>query len=177
MGWFANGWARLLSRRKAAPAKEAPREAAPIEIPPEKVIAVVEYTTPNGPWLDDYFLIVFTRQEFWEFPVDGRSEKFLERLRGSLGSRLEMRLTGHTDFRSRVVYPPAWGERPPMEARTRAATGGIGQAILRRLSPLEEFSFTSEFLEFVEASRSRLAERQTGDRPASSEERCGSDSR
>ena len=77
-------------------------------------IAVIgEYTNQNGPYADDYFLVFMERgnTQWYEasFYAQGRDEA-LKCLAMQLGADLKCQLCHSTDFRSRVMWPPALAE-------------------------------------------------------------------
>lgn len=72
-----------------------------------------EYTTDNGPWLDDRFVVFVRRNGTWfEAPVHAGFEEFLERLSAHLGCPVASALVNKTDFTSRVMWPPVLAGRP-----------------------------------------------------------------
>jgi hypothetical protein len=77
-------------------------------------IAVLgEYTNQNGPFSDDHFLAFIGRgsTEWYEasFYARGRDDA-LKGLASQLGTNLVCALCNSTDFRSRVMWPPALAE-------------------------------------------------------------------
>lgn len=72
-------------------------------------IAVIgEYTTNDGPWLDDYFFVFVERDgtvREASFYADGR-DRALAALEDALGERLAPGLSGTSEWRSRVLWPP-----------------------------------------------------------------------
>ncbi len=76
----------------------------------EDIVLMAEYTTDEGPWLDDYYLVLVTVEEnqlyfsTCSFYADGRDE-VLSSLRERLGSPIELVLPGYTDWNSRVLWP------------------------------------------------------------------------
>ena len=89
-------------------------------------IAVIgEYTNQNGPFSDDYFLAFIGRgsTEWYEasFYARGRDDA-LKGLASQLGTNLVCELCNSTDFRSRVMWPPALaGRRTRIEIEAAAA--------------------------------------------------------
>lgn len=74
------------------------------------VVLIAEYTTDEGPQVDDYFLVFITREagELYYSNVTmyatGINES-LTALEGILGCSLELALSSATGLRSRVVWP------------------------------------------------------------------------
>ena len=68
-----------------------------------------EYTDPNGPYVDDYFLVFVTRPEHsWyeaSFYAEGLDE-LLKHLGQALGFEPPYGLVNSTDYNSDVIWPP-----------------------------------------------------------------------
>ncbi|WP_316772338.1 hypothetical protein [Pedobacter frigiditerrae] len=82
------------------------------EIPISEIKAIGEFTTSNGPFLDDWFLTLITKNEWHEIPMDviGVDEFFLN-LGEVLGVKLEYQLTNSTIWKTRIMYPESLKER------------------------------------------------------------------
>jgi hypothetical protein len=92
----------------------------------DEVALIGEYTTDNGPFVDDWF-IVFVRKDGNEwFEASMYAEGiagFLEELSAALGVPLVVGLAASTDFNSRVIWPPAIAGRPLFDSSQVGATG------------------------------------------------------
>ena len=79
-------------------------------LPIESIVLISEYTTDEGPYADDYFLVFVTAEDskfyFSTCSVysDGRDET-LSVLQERLGSPIQLALVDSTEWRSRVVWP------------------------------------------------------------------------
>jgi len=77
----------------------------------ETIVLISEYTTNEGPQLDDYFLVFVTVEDgqlyfsTCSFYADGRDE-VVASLGERLGSSIELGLANSTDWKSRVLWPP-----------------------------------------------------------------------
>jgi hypothetical protein len=77
----------------------------------EDIALMAEYTTSEGPCLDDYFLVFVTVEgnklyfATCSFYADGR-DAALANLQEHLGSPIELVLAGSTEWNSRVLWPP-----------------------------------------------------------------------
>lgn len=82
------------------------------EIPISEIKAIGEFTTSNGPFLDDWFFTLITKNEWHEIPMDviGVDEFFLN-LGEVLGVKLEYQLTNSTIWKTRIMYPESLKER------------------------------------------------------------------
>ena len=79
-------------------------------------IAVIgEFTTPEGPWADDWFLALVKRNtgEWIKFPAYAAGVETLgNALSDHLGCRVKMGLANRTDFTSRIMWPPELVDQP-----------------------------------------------------------------
>jgi hypothetical protein len=70
-----------------------------------------EYTTANGPYIDDYFLVFVTALEGgWHeasFYARGRDE-LLAALSKKLGAPIETGLSNSAHFKTRIIWPEEW---------------------------------------------------------------------
>lgn len=77
----------------------------------EGIVLISEYTTNEGPQVDDWFLVFVTAESGKAYfatcslYADGRDD-VLASLQERLGSSIELGLTGSTDWKSRVLWPP-----------------------------------------------------------------------
>ena len=84
-------------------------------LPIGSIVLIAEYTTNEGPYVDDYFLVFVTVEQdklyfsTCTFYSAGRAET-LSILGGRLGSPIQLGLQGSTAWRSRVVWPPKMAE-------------------------------------------------------------------
>ena len=80
------------------------------QLPVGSVVVFAEYTNPNGPFLDDYFLVfAFMEGDQWfvrtaSFYANGRDE-MLEVLSAQWCVSLRFGLCALTDWKSRVIWP------------------------------------------------------------------------
>ena len=84
----------------------------------EDIRLIGEYTTANGPYMDDYFLVFITSLEngWYEasFYADG-FEKVLEQLTAFLGEPVDAGLCNSAEFKSRIIWPPECAGRELLE--------------------------------------------------------------
>ncbi len=77
-----------------------------------------EYTTSEGPYLDDYFFVFLTAKEKgWHeasFYADGR-EDFLKDLSNALSCPVVLGLCNSANFRTRIIWPLHLSGKPFME--------------------------------------------------------------
>jgi len=85
------------------------------------LVVVAEYTTPNGPYLDDYFLVLGYREQgqllFREVPLD-MTGTVLDDLSAATGWDLAFELARSTTWNSRVMWPPELKDKPLFEYST-----------------------------------------------------------
>lgn len=79
---------------------------------------VGEYTTADGPYLDDYFFVFLTALEggWYEasFYARGRDE-VLPALGLALGAPIETGLCNSAQYKTRIMWPPKWKGQELME--------------------------------------------------------------
>jgi hypothetical protein len=87
-------------------------------IPIAGIRLIAEYTTSDGPWLDDYFFVFLTAAEGgWHeasFYAEGR-EAALRELGSKIGARLDAGLCASTEYRTRILWPGAFRDQPLMD--------------------------------------------------------------
>ena len=123
---------------------------------PLAAVAVIgEYTTANGPYIDDYFLVFVTTPErhhfHGSFYAEGR-DALLASLTERYGASVECGLCNSTQLTSRCMWPPSLAGRPLFRF-TRGPVGGGWARVRRLVSPEFAFDFTTE----VESYLSSLA--------------------
>ena len=86
------------------------------------IVAFGEYTTDNGPFIDDCFMVFVTTDLEWVEASNfcaGRDE-VRSKLAGLLGhDGLHGKLWGSTGFASRVIWPSALAEQPLFDWKPR----------------------------------------------------------
>ena len=90
-----------------------------------EIIAFGEYTTDNGPYIDDWFMVFVTRDFNWVEASNycaGAND-----IRTALAQRwgvesLYGKLWGHTDFASRVIWPTDLADQPLFKFTERHQT-------------------------------------------------------
>ncbi len=84
----------------------------PLKINVFDIKAIGEFTTADGPFIDDWFLTFITQTDWIEIPMytDGMTE-FLTDLGNLLNSNLSAKLTNTTDWKTRVMYPIYFKEK------------------------------------------------------------------
>ena len=80
-------------------------------LPIGSIRLIAEYTTNEGPYVDDYFLVFVTAEDnklyFSTCPGSSASiEEAIDRLQQRLRSPISLELQGFTEWRSRVAWPP-----------------------------------------------------------------------
>jgi hypothetical protein len=109
------------------------------KLPIHELQVIGEYTTPNGPYADDYF-VVFVSDQFSytvSFYARGIAE-LLPRLGQELSEELEWALCNSTDWKSRIMWPPEIKDEPLFDFLPAPKPNGIiGRLKYRLLSPVE----------------------------------------
>ncbi len=100
------------------------------QIPVSEIIAFGEYTTDNGPYIDDWFMVFVTQDFNWVEASNycGGSAAVRDELARRWGvESLYGKLWGHTEFASRVIWPLALADQRLFQFVERPQT--IGQKI------------------------------------------------
>lgn len=72
----------------------------------ENLCLIGEFTTANGPWFDDWFLVFAEQPREWrEVPIEAVSEAFWLQLSHLLQQEIRPGLASSADWASRVLYP------------------------------------------------------------------------
>ena len=114
-------------------------------LPLRDIVLVGEYTTPDGPGADDYFLVFFTRdgsRHDASFYSEGR-DTALAVLSDHWRVPLPLRLSASTSLASNIVWPASHAGQPLFEFRRPPATNLVSRlreriglaAFEQRLSP------------------------------------------
>ncbi len=76
------------------------------EIPAEEIKVIGEFTTADGPWFDDWFLTIITKNDWYEIPMDAAGlDELLTDLSKRLGVNLNWQFVGSTKWKTRIMYP------------------------------------------------------------------------
>jgi len=84
------------------------------------IVLLAEYTTDEGPFVDDYFLVFVTQPGGGEqyvtasFYAEG-SDEVVGRLAECWGAEVGLSLAHSTDWNSRVIWPPELAEQEYFE--------------------------------------------------------------
>jgi hypothetical protein len=83
----------------------------PLKINVSEINAIGEFTTADGPFVDDWFLTFITQTDYIEIPMytNGMTE-FLTDLGKVLNSDLSAKLTNSSEWNTRIVYPTEFRE-------------------------------------------------------------------
>ena len=111
-----------------------------------EVKVIGEYTNADGPYADDYFLILVVRRDlplyYLSMCAEGMDE-FIKDLEASLGSSLTLELVSSTSLDSNIVWPPAMTGRKLFEIAPVRRTSLWGR-LRQRMFPQYLLSLTSD---------------------------------
>lgn len=91
------------------------RHYGSFSVPLSEVVVIGEFTTDNGPFIDDWFIVFVHRSgsEWFEASMYAEgNEAVRDRLSAALGSTIIGGLAASTDFASRILWPSALAGRP-----------------------------------------------------------------
>lgn len=118
------------------------------------LVLIAEYTTDEGPYIDDYFLVFWTRENGellkaeCSFYAEGRDLALAEAGR-VLGVQLDLGLASSTEWNSRVIWPEELRGKPYYEF-TNVPRVGFWQEILSGfLGDALEYKMTTEVRGFL----------------------------
>ncbi len=84
-----------------------------IVIESDEVAVVGEYTTSEGPELDDHFIVLVTRSGgITSVPINNETSKVAADIEASLGIPLTLGLCNRTDTASRIIFPRSLLDQP-----------------------------------------------------------------
>ena len=113
---------------------------ANLEIVPERVLIIGEYTTNDGPYCDDYFVFVMMKDGVVETtPVASvLTGDSLVKLGEALGAELQLELANRTDCSSNALYPPNVKGQPLFRTKQTKLSRSWGARLLGWPSSVEE---------------------------------------
>jgi len=131
-------------------------------LPLDHLVLIAEYTTNQGPYVDDHFVVFVTieSEEIYflscSFYAEGR-KSVLNDLANRLGAGCESGLTGAsaglTEWNSRVVWPPHMLGKP-LFTFTSAPPPHVRNALLNRvLGKAYAYAISANVREYIEAER------------------------
>lgn len=78
-----------------------------VNIPIDSIKLIAEYTTANGPFIDDWFLVIYNEKTEY-FEISMYADNF-EQMMKKLGEKMEFELVGtlfsSTEWKSNILYP------------------------------------------------------------------------
>jgi hypothetical protein len=129
-------------------------------LPTASIVLVAEYTTNEGPFVDDYFLVFVTVEEgklyFSTCSVSAGVEEALSVLQERLGSPIQLGLQVSTEWRSRIAWPPKMAGREYFtftDVPAKTLTEKLKKSLL---GPTQEYVISKATREYLEAARSQI---------------------
>ena len=109
-----------------------------------------EWTTDQGPYVDDYFygFAVGRPHRFYKAPL-GANTSIVYELATALGQPLTSALGNSTDYRSRVIWPPALEGRDLFVYSPEARPSGVLNRLKDLAVPLIQSQLTDEVMEYL----------------------------
>ena len=124
----------------------------------DEMILIAEYTTNEGPYLDDYFLVFVTIEagkvffSTGSFYATGR-DTALATLQERLGQPIQLELFNSTDWKSRVVWPPSMAGKQYFTF-TELPPKNLIERLRRRISgPVYKYAVSQEVNDFIDEQR------------------------
>jgi hypothetical protein len=122
--------------------------------PAAAILLIAEYTTDEGPYVDDYFLQIWSLENNsllcskTTFYATGRDATFLA-LATQLGADLNFGLTGSTEWASRIIWPPDLAGHPYFSSREVTPTNWRAKLSRRFFGATKEYFRTEEVQSFL----------------------------
>ncbi len=100
-----------------------------LTLPISDIALIGEATTQDGPFADDWFLVLVHRDGRWiELSLYDEGKALHQQLSVAVGCSLPLGLANSTDFASRIIWPLVLAERPVFTYERATA-----QSFFRRL--------------------------------------------
>ncbi len=124
------------------------------------IVLLAEYTTNEGPYGDDYFLVFVTIEDGQvlfaaaSFYSDGRDE-VIKQLAGQWHVNIDLGLANSTEWKSRIMGPPELAGREYFEFREVAPKGFRERLSKRVFGPTYRYFLSKAARDFIGRKRSR----------------------
>jgi hypothetical protein len=123
-------------------------------LPVKSILLIAEYTTNEGPYVDDYFLVFVTAEEskvyFSTCPFSSAGiGEGLNLLQQRLGSPIQLELQGSTEWKSRVAWPPEMQGTQYFTFKLAPAETFTEKIKKRLLGPTYEYAISSAVREYL----------------------------
>jgi len=123
-------------------------------VPVADVRVIGEFTTANGPFVDDYFFVFIARDQSFEasFYAEGR-DTLLAELGHRLCHELQAGLCHSTSLASRVLWPARFEGHPLFDFLPEEPASNILGKLRQRMLPRVHMHFTDEVRKALESGR------------------------
>ena len=123
-------------------------------LPIESIVLVAEYTSDEGPYFDDYFLVIVTVEECkFYFSTcalySGGSDEVLSILGERLGSPIQLGLIFSTKWQSRVTWPAEMAGTEYFTFTTVPAETLVEKFKKSLLGPTYEYAISKRVQEYL----------------------------
>ncbi len=121
----------------------------------DAIVLIAEYTTNEGPWLDDWFLVLWelvgSKLFKVEVPVDASTKKMVSELLSKKGDHMTgAALVTSTDWRSRVIWPAFLKEARCLNLTPIPELGVVGWIKRKFVGPSLDLNLTDEVRSYLE---------------------------
>lgn len=123
-------------------------------LPIDSIVLIAEYTTDEGPYVDDYFLVFVTLEHATlyfstcSFYATGRDE-VLATLQERLASPVQLELTASAEWKSRVVWPDKMAGKDYFVFNAVPSQTFTEKIKKRLLGETYEYSISNEVQEYL----------------------------
>ena len=123
------------------------------ELSVSDLVLIAEYTTNEGPWCDDYFLVFWTRENGQLFrsgcPLTGNSSAAFAEIGIALGDEFHLGLLNSTEWKSRVVWPSELAGEDYFTF-TKALTEKWLTSLWYRMTEVQEYRPSALVMDFLD---------------------------
>jgi hypothetical protein len=119
----------------------------------DELLLVAEYSTDQGPLLEDYFFVfaVGRPPAFFEAPV-GANPRIMTALSDRLGHSLSSGLANSTQWKSRVIWPPQLEGRELFIRTAQPRSAGVLNELKDKLLPRFRAELASDVADYFHGS-------------------------
>jgi hypothetical protein len=123
------------------------------------ILLIAEYTTNEGPFCDDYFLVFLTKHYIYQcsFYAEG-TNTIIEKLSKIFNRQLQPRLCNFTDWKSSVIWPIQFEGNEYFEFNEVVPNSNLSKIRKLVLGSQLEYKIAQPIRKFLESTRSELVD-------------------
>jgi hypothetical protein len=120
------------------------------QVPIANLVLIAEYTTEGGPWAEDYYYVFGAGHppKFYQVPL-GMAGGVLSTLSIRLRHKLEPGLIQSTEWRSRIMWPPALDGQELFVRSVQPRPWNVLNRLKDALAPMHHIEFQPAVAEYL----------------------------